>query len=343
MRTRGDEKGLAARYRELREEAIQLGLVPTATDVDPAALHKAKADAARVKGLQVAKDVVAALKRSGALGVRTSGTVRTLFDLGCGDGGTTGPLAAALGVPREKCLGLDYEFGFDPQNPNLSMGALVSDAFCFALYTDQNPAPAKPCTFDIRFPFPPVEQARGGGGGGAGGAAAAGEAVDFDNELLGEANPHTPNYPKHVRNDAFDLITTLHVLHHIPAASRGVVLTEVARTLKKGGLFLVKEHDVPDESFAHFLDAVHVYKQKIVYPGGEEQDMPFTKFQSRAEWIQIIEANGLVHIHSEYEPDAYLRDIVRFPSRPFHARPYTHRKKKLDLSTRTPLKPVHGV
>jgi SAM-dependent methyltransferase len=321
---RGDETGLAARFRELRTEAIQLGLVPTAIDdsgaePDAAALHEAKAGAARVKGLQVAQDVVAVLKRSGALGVRTSGTFSSLFDLGCGDGGTTGPLAAALKVPRQRCLGLDYEFKFNPQKPNLSMGALVSDAFCFALYSSENPAPARPCTFDIR--FPPVEQARGGGGGGAGGAAAVGEAVDFDDELLGEANPLTPHYPKHVRDDAFDLITTLHVLHHIPAESRNVVLTEVARTLKKGGLFLVKEHDVPDESFAHFLDAVHVYKQKIVYPGGEEQDMPFTKFQSRAKWINIIEAKGLVLIHSEYEPDAFLRDIVSFPSHPFHARP----------------------
>lgn len=45
------------------------------------------------------------------------------------------------------------------------------------------------------------------------------------------------------RDDTFDVSIVVNVLHHVPIDSRARVLTEIARTLRPGGLCMVAEHN----------------------------------------------------------------------------------------------------
>lgn len=263
-------------YRELRESAIRMGVVQAEPD-------GANTDEALKKGQLAAREVLAALRNAGL-----SASARSLLDLGCGDGSTTVSLAELLGVPPERRLGLEYESTADVPSPRPP----VSDDFCFALYTD-HPAPALPCTFDIR--LPPQTRLSSGGG----------PPPDQFDEVR---NPSTPDYPLHVRDGSFDVVTAFRSLHHISPAGLTVVLREVVRVLKVGGIFIVKEHDCLDETFSHFLDKVHHFKQHISQPGGERE--MYTKYESCASWQRIIEDAGLMRVHAEECQGSLLRDVI---------------------------------
>lgn len=56
-------------------------------------------------------------------------------------------------------------------------------------------------------------------------------------------------------DDEFDLVTTFQALHHFTDPE--VMLSEIYRVLKPGGVYIIREHDVRDPSFGVFLDVIH--------------------------------------------------------------------------------------
>lgn len=56
-------------------------------------------------------------------------------------------------------------------------------------------------------------------------------------------------------DEEFDLVTTFQALHHFTDPE--VMLSEIHRVLKPGGVYIIREHDVRNPSFGVYLDVVH--------------------------------------------------------------------------------------
>lgn len=104
-----------------------------------------------------------------------------------------------------------------------------------------------------------------------------------------------------------DLITVVHVLHHVEPGGSSLVdlLQEVHRVLRPGGMVVVKEHDSPSRSYDLYLEAMHSLKQLVFYSEKPEK-MPLGSYQSLASWQNTFQRNGLLTVHTEkIEPDLY--------------------------------------
>jgi ubiquinone/menaquinone biosynthesis C-methylase UbiE len=58
-------------------------------------------------------------------------------------------------------------------------------------------------------------------------------------------------------DNSFDLITCLMVLHHVPENNLIVLIKELNRVLKSGGILILREHDVRNEYDCILLDIMH--------------------------------------------------------------------------------------
>lgn len=67
------------------------------------------------------------------------------------------------------------------------------------------------------------------------------ERIDYAN-LRENEFPQTPD-------QSMDLVTMMQGLHHLPPAQLGRFISGVFRVLRPGGLFIIREHDLRDESF----------------------------------------------------------------------------------------------
>jgi len=63
-------------------------------------------------------------------------------------------------------------------------------------------------------------------------------------------------------DNEFDLVTTFQALHHFTDPK--VMLSEIHRVLKPGGIYIIREHDVRDDSFGVFLDVVHAIYSVVI-------------------------------------------------------------------------------
>ena len=60
----------------------------------------------------------------------------------------------------------------------------------------------------------------------------------------------------------FDLVTTFQALHHFTEPR--LMLSEIHRVLKPGGVYIIREHDVRNPSFGIYLDVVHAIYSTVV-------------------------------------------------------------------------------
>ncbi len=284
-------------YEKLRAGAARFGLIP------PAGVAAAQRKGAEVAA-QLCRARNAAVRTLLAAGIAPEAAWRpsNMIDVGCGDGSTTIKFAEALGVAPEAALGLEYE---TPHQARLQpMGALRgASGFVYGLYPGSR--------FIFRVPDAKDVHIAGDSAPAALGAAhtlpfrepfqatdAADIAASFD------------CYTNNVRAGSVDLVSAVHVLHHVPLEARRLLLCAVARALRpRSGLFVVKEHDCDGDGCARFLDAVHIFKQRVVY-SEEKEYMPFSRFESAAEWERQAREAGLELVSSEPEPGARMRDLL---------------------------------
>ena len=91
-----------------------------------------------------------------------------------------------------------------------------------------------------------------------------------------------------IKDDSLDLITCHIGLHHCPHNLLDAYINSIKRTLRKGGLFIMRDHDVKSADMATFVSLVHTVFNLGLNVKWEVDKSEFKSFKSIEEWSKII-------------------------------------------------------
>ena len=106
-------------------------------------------------------------------------------------------------------------------------------------------------------------------------------------------------------DNTFDLVTCFMVLHHCP--SHDILLKEIFRVMKTGGILIVREHSCDTKTDEALLDVLHEFYDYILYSGHNSWK---TCYNSEKYWTKKITDVGF-----ELFKPIYIKDAVSNPLR----------------------------
>jgi SAM-dependent methyltransferase len=126
-------------------------------------------------------------------------------------------------------------------------------------------------------------------------------------------------------DNSFDLITCLMVLHHVPEDNLKILMSEINRVMRPGGVVILREHNVSNNTERMSLDVMHnfydcVWDGSHYISNDEIQTNHWkTNYKSNDEWTEIFITNGF---------DVYTPAIVfnNFKLNPFMTYMCSYRK-----------------
>lgn len=109
--------------------------------------------------------------------------------------------------------------------------------------------------------------------------------------------------------NTFDLITSYMVLHHIRDDILDITVKNIYSALKPGGIFIIREHNAPDDKvkrdvFQSVVDIVHdVYDYVIdTEMTWKDNDEYFSKYKSMREWTYLMTKTGFKTMPPKQQP-----------------------------------------
>lgn len=107
---------------------------------------------------------------------------------------------------------------------------------------------------------------------------------------LQDYDPITSEIP----DKSLDLVICFIGLHHIPHNKIDSFVNSIARVLRPGGIFILRDHDAKDEKTLHMVHAAHsVFNLMIPNLTLEEEIREYRNFQPLSYWITLLERHGL--------------------------------------------------
>lgn len=104
---------------------------------------------------------------------------------------------------------------------------------------------------------------------------------------------YAPLRENEVATESIDLVTCHIGLHHCPPKLLPDYLQSIHRVLRKGGLFIMRDHDVKTTTMAVFVSLVHtVFNLGLKVPW-EINAAEFKSFRPVEEWCSIISSHGM--------------------------------------------------
>ncbi len=91
---------------------------------------------------------------------------------------------------------------------------------------------------------------------------------------------------------SLDLVTCHIGLHHCPPALLDGYLRSIHRVLRKGGIFIIRDHDVKTPEMATFISLVHTVFNLGLNVSWETDHGEFKSFKPIEEWSRIISSYG---------------------------------------------------
>ena len=113
-------------------------------------------------------------------------------------------------------------------------------------------------------------------------------------------------------NEQFSVITAFQVFHHIEDIDDR--LKELNRIIKRGGLLVIREHDVPNDCVRMNVDIEHSIHEMTTKPEPNKKFLPeYTAFYRPAqEWTAKLESFGFKYIRDvDYRSDMRIRNPTR--------------------------------
>lgn len=115
------------------------------------------------------------------------------------------------------------------------------------------------------------------------------------------------NYsPITLANNSLDLISCYIGLHHIILERLEPFITSIASTLKKGGKFILRDHDCTTDNMCRFVSLIHSVFNIGSGVSLAANQQEFRHFRSLAEWIAILQRHGLsyqgVTLFQDHDP-----------------------------------------
>lgn len=105
-------------------------------------------------------------------------------------------------------------------------------------------------------------------------------------------NDYQPIQEKDVPNDSLDVITCHIGLHHCPPELLDGYIKSLHRILRRGGLFIMRDHDVKNSEMATFVSLVHTVFNLGLNVPWEIDSSEFKSFKSIDDWSKIISGYG---------------------------------------------------
>ncbi|GHN00084.1 hypothetical protein WSM22_15730 [Cytophagales bacterium WSM2-2] len=95
-----------------------------------------------------------------------------------------------------------------------------------------------------------------------------------------------------INGESLDLVTCHIGLHHCPHDLLENYIKSIHRVLRKGGLFIMRDHDVKTSEMATFVSLVHTVFNLGLKVSWEVDAKEFKSFKSIDEWSKIVSAFG---------------------------------------------------
>jgi len=95
-----------------------------------------------------------------------------------------------------------------------------------------------------------------------------------------------------IADDSIDLVTCHIGLHHCTPDLLDGYIKSIHRILRKGGLFIMRDHDVKSTDMATFVSLVHTVFNLGLNVSWETDHAEFKSFKSIDEWSSIISSYG---------------------------------------------------
>jgi ubiquinone/menaquinone biosynthesis C-methylase UbiE len=111
---------------------------------------------------------------------------------------------------------------------------------------------------------------------------------------IGEFFPldYQPIPASQIPDESVDLVTCHIGLHHCPHDLLDGYIKSIKRVLRKGGLFIMRDHDVKTPEMATFVSLVHTVFNLGLKVTWETDQSEFKSFKSIDEWSKIISSYG---------------------------------------------------
>jgi len=98
-----------------------------------------------------------------------------------------------------------------------------------------------------------------------------------------------------IADESVDLVTCFIGLHHIVPDDRDAFIASIARVLRPGGRFILRDHDVTTPEMDTFVSLVHTVFNAGVGESWATNEAEVRHFASVDTWIERLEAVGLAH------------------------------------------------
>ena len=103
---------------------------------------------------------------------------------------------------------------------------------------------------------------------------------------------YTPIPATIIPNESVDLVTCHIGLHHCPHEKLGPYIQSIHRVLRKGGQFIMRDHDVKTPEMSTFVSVVHTVFNLGLNISWEVDQKDFKSFKPIDEWSKIISGFG---------------------------------------------------
>jgi len=103
---------------------------------------------------------------------------------------------------------------------------------------------------------------------------------------------YSPIKAADIPDESLDLVTCHIGLHHCPDELLAGFMQSIHRVLRKGGLFIIRDHDVKTPAMATFVSLVHTVFNLGLKVSWETDHGEYKSFKSIDEWSKIISSYG---------------------------------------------------
>lgn len=130
-------------------------------------------------------------------------------------------------------------------------------------------------------------------------------------------NEYDPIPEKKVPSGSLDLITCLIGLHHVPQEKLDPFVASLARTLRRGGSFVLRDHDVTTPELDDLVHTVHSVFNAATGENETTEREEVRNFKPLTYWTALLKRHGFEKVSDGYvrEGDPTLNSIIRFVKR----------------------------
>lgn len=105
-------------------------------------------------------------------------------------------------------------------------------------------------------------------------------------------NDYRPISKEEVSDESFDLMTVYIGFHHAPPKNRDTFIESCHRVLKRGGVLIVRDHDVDSADMTHFVALAHdVFNAGFEIPW-QDNEVEVRNFLPLGSLITLLESKG---------------------------------------------------